>query len=64
VACARNAGLHHLVAKIQADNAPSIALFEVLGFDSVGVQREVGWKAGRWCDVAILQRTFPGEPPA
>ncbi len=58
VARAADGGLHHLVAKIQADNAPSIALFEKLGFGLVGVQREVGFKAGRWVDVAILQRVL------
>lgn len=51
-------GIHHLVAKIQAQNEPSRALFAKLGFSEVGVQREVGFKGGAWIDVAILQRVL------
>lgn len=52
---ARRHGYHHLVAKIWASNAASIAMHEKLGFEVVGVQREIGWVGGRWRDVAILQ---------
>lgn len=49
-------GYHHVVAKIHADNAPSLALHKKFGFELVGVQREVGYIDGRWVDVAIMQR--------
>ena len=53
---ARAHGYHHLVAKILASNVGSVRFHERFGFTLVGVQREVGFKAGRWVDVAILQR--------
>ncbi|MEM9666766.1 MAG: N-acetyltransferase family protein, partial [Bacteroidota bacterium] len=48
-------GDHHLVAKIWASNARSIALHERLGYERVGVQREVGFVGGQWRDVILLQ---------
>lgn len=52
---AREHGYHHLVAKIWASNAASIAMHEKLGFEVVGIQREIGYVDGRWRDVAIMQ---------
>ena len=46
---------HHLVAKIFADNEASIAYNLNLGYEKVGVQRQIGWKNGSWKDVMILQ---------
>jgi phosphinothricin acetyltransferase len=56
VAWCRRAGFHHLVAKIWADNAPSLAMHLRFGYETVGVQREIGFVGGAWRDVAILQR--------
>lgn len=50
----RELGFHHLVAKIFADNEASINLHAKLGYEIVGVQREIGFKQGRWQDVAIM----------
>ena len=47
-------GYHHLVVRIFADNEPSINLHRKLGYEMVGVQREIGFKQGRWQDVAIM----------
>lgn len=52
---ARALGYHHLVAKVFADNAASLASNRRCGFELVGVQREVGIKQGKRQDVAILQ---------
>jgi L-amino acid N-acyltransferase YncA len=38
-------------------NAGSIALHAKLGFEHVGVLREVGFKHGRWVDTVLMQRT-------
>src|SRR5580698_2685237 len=38
-------------------NAGSIALHARLGFEHVGVLREVGFKHGRWVDTVLMQRT-------
>lgn len=53
---------HHVVAKIWADNASSIRFHQRFGYETVGVQREIGWVGGRWRDVAILQLIFKEKP--
>jgi len=45
---ARKREMHALVASIDSENAPSIALFERRGFREVARLNEVGWKSGRW----------------
>jgi phosphinothricin acetyltransferase len=52
----RSFGDHHLVAKVWADNAASVALHRRFGYEDVGVQREVGRVNGEWKDVLILQK--------
>ena len=50
-------GLWTLLAGVLADNAPSLALHENVGFRRVGVQRGMGQDAsGRWRDVVLLER--------
>lgn len=54
---------HHLVAKVLADNAGSLAFHQRLGFETVGRQREVGFRDGRWVDVCILEcLLLPAHP--
>jgi phosphinothricin acetyltransferase len=48
-----------VVTRIWADNLSSLALHQKLGFKLVGVQKEVGFKQGRWIDVAIMQMLLP-----
>jgi phosphinothricin acetyltransferase len=55
---AGHAGLHVLVAGIDADNAPSLALHEALGFERVAHLHEVARKFDRWIDLVLLQRTL------
>ena len=55
---------HHLVAKIQADNTLSIEYNKKFGYELVGIQKEIGYRDGRWRDVAILQLVFDGPPPS
>jgi len=52
---AREAGYHHVVARIWADNKASIAFHECCGFTMVGVQREIGLVDGLRRNVAIMQ---------
>jgi L-amino acid N-acyltransferase YncA len=52
---ARDAQLHVLVGCIDASNTASIRLHERLGFTHSGTFREVGFKFGRWLDVAFYQ---------
>jgi L-amino acid N-acyltransferase YncA len=48
-------GLHVACAGITLPNDASVALHEACGFTPVGVYRRIGWKAGRWHDVAWYQ---------
>jgi phosphinothricin acetyltransferase len=49
-------GKHVMVAGIDAANPASIRLHERLGFEKVGLLREVGTKFGRWLDLVFMQR--------
>lgn len=49
-------GFHAAFAGIGLPNPASIALHQALGFEQVGVYREVGFKFGRWHDVSWWQR--------
>ena len=48
-------GYHHLVAKIFSTNTASIEYNRELGYEVVGVQREIGNIDGKWLDVTIMQ---------
>jgi len=50
------AGIWTLQAGIFPENAASISLHEQSGFRVVGVRRRLGRLAGRWRDVALLER--------
>ncbi len=55
VGLARAHGFHAVMARIVGDHVASIGLHRALGFEVVGVEREVGRKFGRWLDVAVMQ---------
>jgi len=55
VSRARAGGHHSIIALIDAEQAPSLALHESLGFVRVGHLCEVGFKFGRWLDVIYMQ---------
>lgn len=64
----RMQGLWTLGAGITADNAPSIALHESLGFQREAFYANVGFKFGRWIDVGwwmlpLRAPTHPTEAP-
>jgi phosphinothricin acetyltransferase len=52
---ARAAGHHTILALIDADQKPSIALHLKHGFTHAAHLRQVGFKFGRWLDVVYLQ---------
>lgn len=52
---ARAGEVHAIVAGIEAANAGSIALHEKFGFRRVALLPEVGFKFGRWLDLAYFQ---------
>ncbi|RZS54577.1 GNAT family N-acetyltransferase [Sphaerotilus mobilis] len=64
IEAARRAERHALIGAIDASNAGSIALHERLGFRLVGTLPQVGFKFGRWLDLALYQLTLdtPTQP--
>jgi L-amino acid N-acyltransferase len=56
-------GFHTVMARIEATRTASVALHTSLGFELVGVERQVGRKFNRWLDVALMQRMLhPAHP--
>lgn len=55
---ARRAGMHVLLGGIAADNAPSLALHEKLGFVETARMPQVGQKFGRWLDLVFMQKVL------
>lgn len=51
LATLKRQGFHSLFAGITLPNAKSIGFHQALGFQPLGVYREVGFKFGRWHDV-------------
>lgn len=52
---------HHLVAKIFAENTASIEYNKKLGYEIVGVQKEIGLINDEWKDIVIMQLILPNE---
>lgn len=52
---ARVHGFHVVMARIVGDHQASIALHRSLGFELVGIEREIGRKFSKWLDVALMQ---------
>ena len=63
VTLAQERGFHSIMARITGGNDVSVRLHERHGFHLVGVEREIGFKFGRWKDVVIMQRLLAGDPP-
>jgi L-amino acid N-acyltransferase YncA len=59
-------GYRTLLAGMTLPNDASVGLHRALGFEPVGTHRRVGWKHGRWHDVAWTQRMLVAgqDPPA
>jgi L-amino acid N-acyltransferase len=64
IAAARQNGLHAMMGGIDATNTGSIMLHERLGFKHVGTLPQVGFKFGRWLDLAFYQLLLdtPADP--
>ena len=64
IAAARGQDVHAMVGAIDASNAGSIALHQRLGFQLVGTLPQVGFKFGRWLDLAFYQLLLdtPAQP--
>lgn len=63
----RERGFRMACAGVTLPNEASVGLHERLGFEQVGVNREIGWKNGSWHDVGWFQLELSpageGAPP-
>jgi L-amino acid N-acyltransferase len=61
---AQQQGKHVMVGAIDAANEASLKLHADLGFERVGTMPQVGFKFGRWLDLALVQRVLatPAQP--
>jgi len=59
-------GFRTAVAGMTLPNDASVGLHRAMGFEPVGTYRGIGWKHGRWHDVAWVQRSLASgeDPPA
>ncbi|MBA2607674.1 MAG: N-acetyltransferase [Actinobacteria bacterium] len=55
VGLAADHGFHAIFARIVGDHDASIALHERCGFETIGVEKEVGRKFNQWLDVVVMQ---------
>ena len=60
----RHQGFHGVFAGIALPNANSVGLHEAVGFQPLGVYREVGFKHGSWHDVGWWRLGLSEGPPA
>ena len=52
---ARRLGYHVVLSRIWSGNLPSIAMCRKCGYETVGVQREIGFRHGVWEDCVVMQ---------
>lgn len=56
---ANESGFHAVFGRIVGGHEASIALHQALGFEVIGVEREVGRKFGKWLDVVVVEKLVP-----
>lgn len=60
----KSRGIHAVIGGAALPNPASVALHEKLGFEQVATFRQVGFKHGRWVDVAYWQLILTPEAGA
>lgn len=53
-----NTSLHTIIARITDGNEKSIHLHKSVGFEHIGIMKEVGNKFGRRLDVCLMQKVY------
>lgn len=56
IAAARGIGFHKLVLSTFPFNEAGVALYERVGFRTVGIYREQGQLDGRWVDILVMEK--------
>ncbi|MEA2215700.1 MAG: hypothetical protein QOK19_1261 [Solirubrobacteraceae bacterium] len=56
-------GFRRVVAGMTLPNDQSAGLHRAMGFESVGVYRQIGFKLGSWHDVEMTQRSLVDRDP-
>ena len=56
-------GLHTVIARITEGNEISVHLHESVGFQHIGIMREVGRKFGKLLDVYLMQKIYNSKGP-
>ena len=59
---AADGGFHSVMARITTFSEGSIALHAALGFQLIGVERQIGRKFNKWLDVAVMQCLLHENP--
>lgn len=54
----QDAGLHTVIARITEGNKVSIHIAESLGFEHIGIMKEVGQKFSKLLDVYLMQKIY------
>jgi phosphinothricin acetyltransferase len=60
---ARRSGHHTIIAGIDAEQTPSVAIHAAMGFEKVALLKEVGFKFDRWLHVIYMQKMLNSPPP-
>ena len=56
-------GIGAMIAGVSAENAAGQAFHAAMGFATVGRLPDVGWKAGRWLDLVLMQKRLAPPRP-
>jgi L-amino acid N-acyltransferase YncA len=54
----KQAGLHVIISRIAEGNQVSVHLHKMVGFEHVGIYKEVGYKFGKRLDVYLMEKLY------
>ncbi|MBN2603453.1 MAG: N-acetyltransferase [Candidatus Thermoplasmatota archaeon] len=54
----KQAGLHAIISRIAEGNQVSVHLHKTVGFEHVGIYKEVGYKFGKRLDVYLMEKLY------